>query len=63
MKAPFDLADLIPGLKAWNNGAGIDDIWQAKLNRDFPQRKITVSFPENHEEGLMNYEVAFFQER
>lgn len=153
MKASFDFADLIPELKAWNNGAGIDidswigcegdyehligygcllwpefiehddclffahrftednyrasmklnngnmrtvetvlnhhhiaaifgsaepkpnremilyagrllkDIWQAKLNRDFPQRKITVSFPEDHEEDLMNYEVSFFQEQ
>jgi hypothetical protein len=44
-------------------GRLLKDIWQTKLNRDFPQRQITVSFPENHEEDLMNYEVSFFQER
>jgi len=39
------------------------DTWQARLNRDFPGRKIRVSFPEEHGEDLLQYEVTFFQER
>ena len=44
-------------------GRLLKDIWQAKLNRDFPKRRITVSFPEEHEDDLLYYEVSFFQER
>ncbi len=44
-------------------GRLLKEVWQAKLNRDFPNRKITVSFPENYEDDLMNYEVSLFQER
>ena len=44
-------------------GRVLKDIWQTKLNRDFPKRNVTVSFPEEYEEDLLNYEVSFFQER
>jgi hypothetical protein len=44
-------------------GRLLRDTWQAKLNRDFPDRKIRVSFPEEHCEDLLQYEVTFFQER
>ena len=44
-------------------GRLLRDTWQAKLNRDFPDRKIRVSFPEDDCEDLLQYEVTFFQER
>lgn len=44
-------------------GRLLKDIWQTKLNRDFPGRSITVSFPEEYEEDLLNYEISFFQKR
>jgi len=44
-------------------GRLLTDTWQAKLNRDFPGRKIRVSFPEAYCEDLLQYEVTFFQER
>jgi len=44
-------------------GKLLKEVWQAKLNRDFPNRKITVSFPEDHEDDLLNYQVTFWQER
>ncbi len=44
-------------------GRLLRDTWQAKLKRDFPDRRIRVSFPEEHCEELLQYEVTFFQER
>jgi hypothetical protein len=44
-------------------GRLLRDTWQAKLNRDFPGRKIRVSFPEDYCEDLLQYELTFFQER
>jgi hypothetical protein len=44
-------------------GRMLKDFWQAKLNRDFPGRKITVSFLEDFSEDLLFYEITFFQER
>lgn len=44
-------------------GRLLKDVWQTKLNRDFPKRNIKVSFPEEYEEDLLSYEVSFFQER
>jgi hypothetical protein len=44
-------------------GRLLKEIWQAKLNRDFPEREITVSFPEDNQDDLLDYEVSFFQER
>jgi hypothetical protein len=44
-------------------GRLIKETWLAKLKRDFPNRKVTVSFPEQHCDDLMQYEVSFFQER
>jgi hypothetical protein len=38
-------------------------IWQVKLNHDFPDRGITVSFPEEDDLELVDYEITFFQER
>jgi hypothetical protein len=43
-------------------GRMLQDIWQTKLNREFPDRTIRVSFPEDHSEDLRDYEITFFQE-
>ena len=44
-------------------GKLLKDVWGAKLDRDFPTRRITVSFPEEHQDDLLQYEVSFFQKR
>ena len=44
-------------------GRLMKEIWQVKLNRDFPDRKITVSFPEEDDLELIDYEITFFQDR
>ncbi|HUK46455.1 MAG TPA: hypothetical protein VLW06_02640 [Terriglobales bacterium] len=44
-------------------GRLLKDIWDAKLKRDFPARRITVSFPEGPFEDPLQYEVSFFQEQ
>jgi hypothetical protein len=43
-------------------GRLLKEIWSAKLSRDFPDKKFVVSFPEEHNEDLIDYEVSFFQE-
>jgi hypothetical protein len=43
-------------------GRMLKDMWQTKLNRDFPAKQITVSFPEDYSEDLSQYEISFFQE-
>ncbi|HEY6020950.1 MAG TPA: hypothetical protein VIY48_13925 [Candidatus Paceibacterota bacterium] len=37
--------------------------WEAKLRLEFPSSEITVSFPEDPEPDLINYEITFFQNR
>jgi hypothetical protein len=44
-------------------GRLMKEILQGKLSRDFPGRKITVTFPEGHLEDLLEYQITFFQER
>ena len=39
------------------------DILQTKLNRDFPDRKVTVIFAEDGVDDLVDYQITFFQER
>ncbi len=39
------------------------EIWQTKLNSDFPGRKITVNFLEEDFEGITEYQITFYQER
>jgi len=43
-------------------GRLLKEMWQVKLDRDFPNRKITVSFPDDHADDLLAYEITFFQE-
>jgi len=43
-------------------GRLLKDIWQTKLDQDFPKRKITISFPDDHADDLLAYEITFFQE-
>lgn len=42
-------------------GRLLREIWSAKLAHDFPDRRFVVSFPEEGCEGLLDYEVTFFQ--
>jgi hypothetical protein len=44
-------------------GKKLKDMWQAKLNLDFPDRKITVVFDEINHDDIEGYEITFFQER
>jgi len=43
-------------------GRLLREIWAAKLRRDFPDKRLVVSFPEHPSEDLLDYEVTFFQE-
>ena len=42
-------------------GRLLQEVWAAKLARDFPDRRIVVSFPEEGCESLLDYEVTFYQ--
>jgi hypothetical protein len=44
-------------------GRLMKEIWQVKLSHDFPDRRITVVFPEGDDLELIQYEITFFQER
>jgi len=44
-------------------GRLLKEIWQVKLSHDFPGRRVTVSFPEEDDLELNEYEITFFQER
>jgi hypothetical protein len=44
-------------------GRLLKEIWQVKLSHDFPDRNITVLFPEEDDLELIDYEITFFQER
>jgi len=41
-------------------GHKLKEMWKAKLNRDFPNHKITISFPEEEFDDLLSYEITFF---
>lgn len=43
-------------------GRLLKEIWQVKLEHDFPERKFTVFFPEEDNLELIDYEITFFQE-
>ena len=43
-------------------GRLLKEVWQVKLQRDFPDRKFTVSFPEEDDLELIDYEITFFQQ-
>jgi hypothetical protein len=44
-------------------GRLMKEIWEVKLGHDFPNRAITVSFPEEDDLELVRYEITFFQHR
>lgn len=44
-------------------GRLLREIWAAKLQRDFPDKRFVVSFPEEPSEDLLYYEVTFYQDR
>jgi len=41
-------------------GRLLKDMWGCKLRRDFPDRGIIVSFPEDHKDDLLDYEITFY---
>ncbi|QEL15597.1 hypothetical protein [Limnoglobus roseus] len=43
-------------------GRLLREMWAAKLARDFPGRRFTVTFPDDEREDVTEYEVTFFQE-
>ena len=44
-------------------GRVLKEMWSCKLQRDFPERKVIVSFWEEQIEDLLDYEITFYQER
>lgn len=42
-------------------GRLLREMWQAKVDRDFPGRGVVVSFPEDAGDDLLNYEITVFQ--
>jgi len=44
-------------------GRVLKEVWQLKLDRDFPDRKMIVSFPEDQVDDIIEYEITFWQER
>ncbi len=42
-------------------GRLLREMWVAKLHRDFPEKDFIVSFYEGPSEGLLDYEITFFQ--
>ncbi len=41
-------------------GRKLKEMWQAKLNHNFPDLQITVSFPDDEDDDLLSYEITFF---
>ena len=44
-------------------GRLLREMWTAKIHRDFPGKKIVVSFSEAHYERLLDYEITVYQEQ
>jgi hypothetical protein len=42
-------------------GRMLEEMWTAKLQRDFPDLDLVVSFPREHEDDLTRYEITVFQ--
>ncbi len=43
-------------------GRLLKEMWSCKLARDFPKRRIVVSFPVEGINDLLDYEISFYQE-
>ena len=41
-------------------GRKLKEMWEVKFRRDFPDHEITVSFPEDDCDELLDYQVTFF---
>lgn len=44
-------------------GRLLTDMWSCKLGREFPDRRIKVSFPEGASDDLLEYVITVYQER
>jgi hypothetical protein len=42
-------------------GRLLREMWQAKLDREFPGRNVVVNFPEDVGDDLLGYEITIFQ--
>ena len=42
-------------------GRMLRELWTMKLLKDFPDRKFAVSFPEEHSDDVVDYEITFHQ--
>ncbi|HSS48774.1 MAG TPA: hypothetical protein VLX28_07500 [Thermoanaerobaculia bacterium] len=42
-------------------GRMLKEMWAAKLQRDFPARPVTVTFPEDELDNFIDYQVTFYQ--
>ena len=59
----FSNSDLKPSLKqVVYLGRLLQEVWAAKLSRDFPAKQFVVSFPDHSSDDLLEYEITFFQE-
>ena len=43
-------------------GRLLRQMWECKLQRDFPERQVVFRFLEEDCEDLLDYEITFFQE-
>lgn len=44
-------------------GRLLKEIWSCKLKRDFPDRDIVVSFPDEHYDDLITYEITIYHKK
>jgi hypothetical protein len=44
-------------------GRLLRDMWACKLKRDFPERDIVVSFPDEHYDDLITYEITIYHKK
>ena len=44
-------------------GRLLRDMWSCKLKRDFPDRDILVSFPDEHYDDLIDYQITIYHQK
>ena len=64
------ILDLFPNIKNTPTeevilfvGCLLRETWSAKLRTEFPSKSLTVSFPEEKSDDLVDYEITFFENR
>jgi hypothetical protein len=41
----------------------LQDMWNGKLKRDFSEREIVVSFPDEHYDDLLAYKITIYRKK